>query len=169
MSTEPRKTENSTHPWERSGLGEAPYTYLGMTEHTYQSCPGAPIQAGGTCDYCANGIRYEFAVRSSDGKTFVVGSSCISAVGREAKILSDSERDLRKHKLEHWNRNKESNRAWLGLNMMTEGRAGFRAFNEGNREVGREVDFVLLRQLLAKGWSWGAELTEKIMPWNAKK
>ena len=31
----------------------------------------------------------------------------------------------------HWNRNKENSRAWLALNMMTEARAGFRAFNEG--------------------------------------
>ncbi|HXZ20100.1 MAG TPA: 6-oxocyclohex-1-ene-1-carbonyl-CoA hydratase, partial [Candidatus Acidoferrales bacterium] len=35
---------------------------------------------------------------------------------------------LRKHKLEHWDRNRETNRAWLALNMMTEANAGFRAF-----------------------------------------
>ena len=35
---------------------------------------------------------------------------------------------LRKHKLQHWDRNKETNRQWLGLNMLTEARAGFRAF-----------------------------------------
>ena len=34
----------------------------------------------------------------------------------------------RKKKLEHWDRNRETNRAWLSLNMMTEARAGFRAF-----------------------------------------
>ena len=52
---------------------------------------------------------------------------------------------MRKHKLEHWNANKENTRAWLGLNMMTEARAGFRAFNEGTKED-REVDFVALRR-----------------------
>ena len=45
-----------------------------------------------------------------------------------------------------WNRNKENSRAWLALNMMTEARAGFRAFNEGTEETDREVDFVALRQ-----------------------
>jgi enoyl-CoA hydratase/carnithine racemase len=39
--------------------------------------------------------------------------------------------ELRKPKLDAWNRNKEDSRAWLALNMMTEARAGFTAFNEG--------------------------------------
>ncbi|MFQ5824145.1 MAG: 6-oxocyclohex-1-ene-1-carbonyl-CoA hydratase [bacterium] len=70
---------------------------------------------------------------------------------------------LRKHKLEHWDRNRESNRAWLGLNMMTEGKAGFKAFNEGVKGH-REVDFIKLRQLLAQGHRWGDDLIEAVMP-----
>jgi 6-oxo-cyclohex-1-ene-carbonyl-CoA hydrolase len=69
---------------------------------------------------------------------------------------------MRKHKLAHWDRNRESNRAWLGLNMMTEGRAGFRAFNEGTKAC-READFLLLRRRLAEGAVWGDELTEEIL------
>jgi 6-oxo-cyclohex-1-ene-carbonyl-CoA hydrolase len=72
--------------------------------------------------------------------------------------------ELRKPKLEAWNRNKEGSRAWLALNMTTEAHAGFRAFNEGDREVGREIDFVALRQALAKGAPWTPELTESLMP-----
>jgi 6-oxo-cyclohex-1-ene-carbonyl-CoA hydrolase len=71
--------------------------------------------------------------------------------------------ELRKPKLEAWNRNKESNRAWLALNMMTEARAGFRAFNEGTKDD-REVDFVALRQGIARGEGWTDELTERIQP-----
>ena len=56
--------------------------------------------------------------------------------------------ELRKPKLEAWNRNKEDSRAWLALNMMTEARSGFTAFNEGPKDD-REVDFVALRQKLA--------------------
>jgi 6-oxo-cyclohex-1-ene-carbonyl-CoA hydrolase len=70
---------------------------------------------------------------------------------------------VRKHKLEHWDRNKESNRAWLALNMMTEAHAGFRAFNEGPRGR-REVDFVALRQRLAAGEVWGPDLIESVLP-----
>ena len=71
--------------------------------------------------------------------------------------------ELRKPKLEAWNRNKENSRAWLALNMMTEARAGFRAFNEGTRES-REVDFVALRQALARGQGWSEAFTDGLMP-----
>ncbi len=71
--------------------------------------------------------------------------------------------ELRKPKLDAWNRNKENSRAWLALNMMTEARAGFRAFNEGTRES-REVDFVALRQALARGQAWNESFTDGLMP-----
>lgn len=77
--------------------------------------------------------------------------------------LTKTVQSVRKHKLEHWDRNKETNRAWLGLNMMTEARAGFRAFNEGSGAA-REVDFVKLRRALAAGEAWGQELTDAIQP-----
>jgi 6-oxo-cyclohex-1-ene-carbonyl-CoA hydrolase len=72
--------------------------------------------------------------------------------------------ELRKPKLVAWNANKENSRDWLALNMVTEGRAGFRAFNEGTRETGREIDFVALRRALAANTPWSDELTESIMP-----
>jgi 6-oxocyclohex-1-ene-carbonyl-CoA hydrolase len=76
--------------------------------------------------------------------------------------LSKTLESVRKHKLAHWDRNRESNRAWLGLNMMTEGRAGFRAFHEGGREC-READFILLRRRLAEGAAWGDSLTDEVL------
>jgi len=76
--------------------------------------------------------------------------------------LSKTIESVRKHKLEHWDRNKETNRAWLGLNMMNEARAGFRAFNEGTKAC-READFLLLRRRLAEGAAWGPELIEEIL------
>lgn len=77
--------------------------------------------------------------------------------------LSKTVQSVRKHKLEHWDRNRETNRAWLALNMMTEARAGFRAFNEGPRNQ-REVDFVELRRRLARGETWGPALLDAILP-----
>ena len=76
--------------------------------------------------------------------------------------------ELRKPKLDAWNRNKENSRAWLALNMMTEARAGFRAFNEGTEDTGREVDFIILRRALAANAKWDDELTENILPGAAK-
>jgi 6-oxo-cyclohex-1-ene-carbonyl-CoA hydrolase len=76
--------------------------------------------------------------------------------------LSKTIESVRKHKLEHWDRNRESNRAWLAMNMMTEGRAGFRAFHEGSKTC-READFLLLRRRLAEGATWGEPLTAEIL------
>ena len=50
------------------------------------------------------------------------------------ECLTKTFEELRKPKLETWNRNKENSRAWLALNMLAEGRTGFRAFNEGPRD-----------------------------------
>ena len=51
----------------------------------------------------------------------------------------------------------------LGLNMLTEAKAGFRAFNEGTKQS-REVDFIKLRQMLAQGEKWSDELIEAVLP-----
>ena len=77
--------------------------------------------------------------------------------------VSKTIQSLRKHKLVHWDKNRETNRAWLALNMMTEARAGFRAFNEGPRGH-REPNFIQLRQRLARGETWGPELIEAVLP-----
>ncbi|MFZ1910559.1 MAG: 6-oxocyclohex-1-ene-1-carbonyl-CoA hydratase [Burkholderiales bacterium] len=76
--------------------------------------------------------------------------------------------ELRKPKLEAWNRNKEDSRAWLALNMVTEARAGFTAFNEGTKDD-REVDFVALRQALARNESWVGPLHDRIQPKAKRK
>ena len=76
--------------------------------------------------------------------------------------------ELRKPKLEAWNRNKEDARAWLALNMVTEARAGFTAFNEGTKDD-REVDFVALRQALARGEGWVGPLHDSIQPKAKRK
>ena len=71
--------------------------------------------------------------------------------------------ELRKPKLEAWNRNKENHRAWLALNMVTEARSGFTAFNAGTKDD-REVDFIKLRQKIAAGQPWVGSLHDEIQP-----
>ncbi|MFQ5865091.1 MAG: 6-oxocyclohex-1-ene-1-carbonyl-CoA hydratase [bacterium] len=88
---------------------------------------------------------------------------CTSLMMTVPGCLTKTIESLRKHKLEHWDRNRESNRAWLGMNMLTEGKAGFKAFNEGIKGH-REVDFIKLRQLLAQGQKWDDQLIEAVMP-----
>lgn len=77
--------------------------------------------------------------------------------------VSKTVNSLRKHKQWHWDNTNVTNREWLALNMMTEGKAGFRAFNEGPKGR-REVDFIKLRQLLAAGHRWDDDLLRAISP-----
>lgn len=93
----------------------------------------------------------------------IVDALCAKLLMTFPDCLTKTFEELRRPKIEAWNRNKEGARAWLALNMMTEARAGFRAFNEGPKDK-REVDFVALRQALARGEGWGPELMAKIMP-----
>ncbi|MFI5113125.1 MAG: 6-oxocyclohex-1-ene-1-carbonyl-CoA hydratase [Terriglobales bacterium] len=98
----------------------------------------------------------------------VVEQLCTKLLHTMPECLVKTIESVRKHKLEHWDRNRETNRAWLALNMMTEGNAGFRAFHYGPKQQ-REVDFVLLRQRLAEGVRWSEELIAEITPGIKKK
>lgn len=69
------------HAFERAGLGLAPFKCIGEIEKTYQACPGAPIQVGGSCDYCGTGIRYQYIIKDRTGHTFKVGSECVRKTG----------------------------------------------------------------------------------------
>jgi len=116
----------------------------------------------------------EGAELTSGKATLARGEVDLSALDREVDAfvwtlantmpgcLTKTIESLRKHKLLHWDRNRETNRAWLAANMMTEGRAGFRAFHEGTKAC-REVDFLLLRRRLAEGRVWDDTLVEEIL------
>lgn len=57
------------HPFEKAGLGVAPFRFDGYAEIVFQ-IPGQAPRAGGSCDYCGTGIRDAFYVKSADGKRF---------------------------------------------------------------------------------------------------
>lgn len=88
------------HPFERAGLGIAPFRCTGVEEKVYGPCN----QPAGTCDYCGNGIKYVYHVRSSDGKEFGVGCDCIRKVDREClldsalKVKAAADRKAREEK-----------------------------------------------------------------------
>jgi 6-oxocyclohex-1-ene-carbonyl-CoA hydrolase len=88
---------------------------------------------------------------------------CAKFIHMFPDCLTKTLEELRKAKLNAWNANKENSRAWLALNMMTEARAGFRAFNEP-ADGEREIDFIGLRRALAAGEPWTDELTDSLMP-----
>ena len=137
-------TDNSVDEYGRSRHGE--------------SKTGDSLQAGKTLLK-----RGQVDLSLLDG---TVDAFCTKLLMTMPDCLTKTIESIRKHKLEHWDRNREGNRAWLSLNMMTEANAGFRAFNDG--EPGnREVDFPELRRRLAQGEKWGEELILSVHP-NAR-
>ncbi len=78
------KTENTNqvgkHAFEVSGLGLAPFRFVGMSENAV-SYPDGTSKAGGSCDYCGTGIRFECHIVSSDNVSSKVGCECIRKVG----------------------------------------------------------------------------------------
>lgn len=86
-----------SHPWEIAGLGLAPFSFLGMTENAFRM-PNGSSKAGGSCDYCGTGIRYEFHCASSDGRRFKVGCDCIARCHLPAEtIVVQATRTLKEH------------------------------------------------------------------------
>jgi len=80
----PMKTEITAHvgkhAFEIAGLGEGPFRYIGMSENVI-TYPDGTQKAGGSCDYCGTGIRFECVIVSKDGKRSKVGCECIRKVG----------------------------------------------------------------------------------------
>ncbi len=134
-------TDRMLDEWGRFALGE-PKTGAALAD-------GKALLARGTIDLS----RLDEKVEQLCGKLLLTFPEC----------LTKSLEELRKPKLEAWNRNKEDSRAWLALNMMAEARAGFRAFHEGPRDR-REIDFIALRRALAEGAPWTEALTESLIP-----
>jgi 6-oxocyclohex-1-ene-carbonyl-CoA hydrolase len=92
-----------------------------------------------------------------------VNALCTRLLYTFPNCLTKTLQSIRKKKLEHWDMNKENSREWLGLNMMTEAKAGFQAFNDGPKD-NREVDFIMLRKFLAEGRQWGDDMIKEISP-----
>lgn len=83
------------HPFEASGLGRAPFEFIGVTTKVGPitladgiTQVGAPGQPMGTCDHCGQGIKDCFRVRSADGKSFEVGCDCIAKIYRTDNLTS---------------------------------------------------------------------------------
>lgn len=95
LGSAPVDLSRAAHPFERSGLGKAPFRVVGYERRVFQACQGAPIQVGGSCDHCGTGIIHTFIIQGADGGKFKVGSSCVFKTGDS--ILSGMVRQYQKN------------------------------------------------------------------------
>ena len=119
------KTDNlddvGKHKFELAGLGKAPFRYIGVKENLFKLGDGT-VKPGGSCDYCGNGIRYEFGIRSSDGIISKVGCNCIEKVDDKGLLRAyKSSPDFRKLQAEKRKaKAREVNEEWQALLMTHE-------------------------------------------------
>ena len=79
------------HPFEKAGLGKAPFKFVGMREIAFV-IPGVMNKAGGSCDYCGTGIRWACDIVGADGKRFKVGTDCVRKVhAKGTPLLNEME------------------------------------------------------------------------------
>ena len=71
-----------THPFEKSGLGKAPFSCTHVTENVFDNGDGT-TKGGCCCDYCGTGIRWEFWIKGSvaGARQFKVGCDCVAKTG----------------------------------------------------------------------------------------
>lgn len=94
------------HTFEEAGLGVAPFRFVGFEDVTKQCNKNGNLEsdfngvtfetkAGGTCDYCGQGIKIFCWVKDANGKMFKVGSSCINKAG-DKNVIDCTKRALAK-------------------------------------------------------------------------
>ena len=89
------------HLFEQAGLGKAPFRFVAVRENVFRA--GDCIKAGGSCDFCGTGIRWECVIESADGHKHVVGSDCIHKVGDKglrSKVAQERNRIAREERFE---------------------------------------------------------------------
>ena len=83
-----------------AAAAEAPATpavrwhVVGFCVKQYQACAGAPLQPGGCCERCGQGIKYVVTIESADGRRMEVGQDCAVTMegGPELAAIRAAER-----------------------------------------------------------------------------
>lgn len=98
----------SNHPFERAGLGIAPFRCVrveyrvGPIKYVDPRFPGVTCEVGspgqpmGCCDYCGQGIAECCVIRDANGTEFIVGNQCVWKAAREHGKSTELERDRKR-------------------------------------------------------------------------
>lgn len=87
------------HAFEIAGLGKGPFKFNGVSQKIFKATHDSPGKPGGSCAFCGTGITDCCHVESSDGKQFIVGSTCINKVG-DVGLRSATKKAMNKIKTE---------------------------------------------------------------------
>lgn len=74
------------HPFERKGLGRAPFRFVALR------------RASGGCAFCGRSIARSCLVADVDGREFVVGTDCVRRTCAGGELSAEVERELKHRK-----------------------------------------------------------------------
>ncbi len=87
------ETTVTLHPFEASGLGQAPFRFVSLTRSVFVAAPGCPEQPGSSCDYCGKGIMNVCNIADRNGRECKVGIDCVRKLNRaDNRLVSDANR-----------------------------------------------------------------------------
>jgi hypothetical protein len=163
-----------THPFEKAGLGKAPFSCTGVSENVF-TLPDGTSKAGGCCDYCGTGIRWEFWIKGSvaGARQFKVGCDCVAKTGRGIenfeKVRADHTRARRQEGAEkRAEKKREARKAWIDEQHAAraiERAAATEAWRKENSALAARLDAYtgendFLRSMIERLGYWGT-LSEK--------
>lgn len=147
---------SSVHPFQRAGLGLAPFRVVEFSKSVYRAHPDAPIQPGDACDYCGTGIMNVYHIKSDDGRSFVVGCDCVAKTG-DAHLVRQV-KDAKRH-ADRGARaaRREANRAARASMRKTEaGRKAAAFLSHEGLVAALNADHGITRNIRARFRQWGS-------------
>ena len=138
-----------THPFEKAGLGKAPFSCTHVSQNLFY-LPDGTCKAGGCCDYCGTGIRWEFWIKGSiaGAKQFKVGCDCVAKTGWGIegfeKVRTDNAKVRRQEGAEkRAEKRREERKAWIDeqhANRAVERAEATKVWREANSALAARFD-----------------------------
>jgi len=138
-----------THPFEKAGLGKAPFSCTHVSQNLFY-LPDGTCKAGGCCDYCGTGIRWEFWIKGSvaGAKQFKVGCDCVAKTGWGIegfeKVRADNAKVRRQEGAEkRAEKRREERKAWIDeqhANRAIERAEATKVWREANSALAARLD-----------------------------
>jgi len=154
-------TNTWVHPFEKTGLGKAPFRFSRYEQMTYRAHPDAPAQPGGSCDHCGTAIMHAYWIASADGRTFKVGCDCVFKTYRTAPKKDALYLEVRKAQREMLAAQRDVKRTARREAVRAERKAAlpsrkaaFLAVNPG-LDLALALDHPTVRDIAAKLDEWG--------------
>lgn len=157
-AAEKRTNSTRVHPFEKAGLGSAPFRCTGMHVEVITHGIMNPVSVpAGTCDYCGTGIKYVYDIVSSDGVTSGVGCECVLKTSGAASEDTSLVRQVKSVKRDLDRKLRQERKAKKDAARREANEATADDILENNPELAKalETDHYIIRDIASRLRQWG--------------